>query len=113
MYRRGNCSQIHERTLSMRFLGIILRFLRLEVSLYDVYITNQFQTNFAHGVGGGGAGIKPLVEVNVNSKEENSFFPIMSKNSASGVSSLNTGALASTLRTKQLTGSRQKLSAKS
>jgi hypothetical protein len=39
----------------LRFLGIILRVIRLEVFLYDVYITNQFQTNFAHGVGGGGS----------------------------------------------------------
>jgi hypothetical protein len=34
-------SRIHERTISMRFLGIALRVLRLEV-----YITNQFQTSF-------------------------------------------------------------------
>ncbi len=40
-------SRIHERTISLRFLGIILRVLRLEVSLYKVYITNQFQTTFA------------------------------------------------------------------
>ncbi len=31
----------------MRFLGIILRVLRLEVSVYNVYITNQFQATFA------------------------------------------------------------------
>jgi hypothetical protein len=30
-------------------LGIIFRVLRLEVSVYNDYITNQFQTNFAHG----------------------------------------------------------------
>ncbi len=45
----------------LRFLGIILGVLRLEVSVYNVYITYQFQTTFA-----------PLVEVTVNSKEENS-----------------------------------------
>jgi hypothetical protein len=28
--------------------------LRLEVSVYNVYITNQFQTTFAQGEGGGG-----------------------------------------------------------
>ncbi len=31
-----------ERTISLRFLGIILGVLRLEVSVYNVYITNQF-----------------------------------------------------------------------
>jgi hypothetical protein len=50
-------SRTHKRTIGLRFLGIILRVLRLEVSVYNVYITNQFQTNFAReggGVGGGG-----------------------------------------------------------
>ncbi len=37
-------SRIHEHTISLRFLGIILRVLRLEVSVYNVYITNQFPT---------------------------------------------------------------------
>jgi hypothetical protein len=50
-------------TISLR-----LRVLRLEVSVYNVYITNQFQTTF----GSGGRGEKPLEEVTVNSKEENS-----------------------------------------
>ena len=45
--------RIHERTITLRFLGIILRVLRLEVSVYNVYITNQFQTTFAQGGGGG------------------------------------------------------------
>jgi hypothetical protein len=31
-------SRIHELTISLRFLGIILRVLRFEVSLYNVYI---------------------------------------------------------------------------
>ncbi len=31
----------HTCTISLRFLGIILRVLRLEVSVYIVYITNQ------------------------------------------------------------------------
>jgi hypothetical protein len=48
MYR----SRIHECTILLRFLGIILRVLRFEVSIYNVYITNQFQTTFAHGVVG-------------------------------------------------------------
>ncbi len=39
-----------ERTISLGFLGIILRVLRLEVFVYKVYyITNQFQTIFAQG----------------------------------------------------------------
>jgi hypothetical protein len=44
-------SRIHERTISLSFLGIILRVLRLEVSVNNVYSINQFQTTFA---GGGG-----------------------------------------------------------
>jgi hypothetical protein len=35
-------ARIPERTISLRFLGIILRVLRLEVSVYNVYITIQF-----------------------------------------------------------------------
>jgi hypothetical protein len=46
-------SRIHERTISLRFLAVILRVLGLEVSVYIVYITNQFQTTFARGGGGG------------------------------------------------------------
>jgi hypothetical protein len=41
-------------SVQLRFLGIFLRVLRLEVSVYNVYITNQ------------------LVEVTVISKEGNS-----------------------------------------
>ena len=43
--------RILECTISLRFLGIILRVLRLEVpqSAYNVYITNQFKTTFAQG----------------------------------------------------------------
>jgi hypothetical protein len=36
-------SRIHERTISFRFLGVILRLLILEVSVYIIYITNQFK----------------------------------------------------------------------
>ncbi len=43
--------------------------LRLEVSVCNAYIANQFQPTFPRGGGGGG---DPLVEVAVNSKEENS-----------------------------------------
>jgi hypothetical protein len=32
--------RIYESTISLRLLGIILRVLRLEVSVYNVYITN-------------------------------------------------------------------------
>ncbi len=39
--------------ISLRLLGIILRVLRLEISVYNVYIKNQFQTTFAGGGGGG------------------------------------------------------------
>jgi hypothetical protein len=46
-------SRIHECTIWSRFQGIIWRVLRLEVSVYNVYITNQFQTTFAQGGGGG------------------------------------------------------------
>jgi hypothetical protein len=54
-------SQIHEPTVSLRFLGIILRrVLRLEVSVYIVNITNQFNPLF-NGEGGGGVNL--LVEV--------------------------------------------------
>jgi hypothetical protein len=68
----------------LRFLGIILRVLRLEVSVYIVYITNQFQTTCSRG-GGGGVKSNLLVKVTVNSKEENSktFVPITSTNSVS------------------------------
>ncbi len=40
------------------FLGLILRVLRLEVSLHSVYIINQFQTTFAQG---GGGGVKSVI----------------------------------------------------
>ncbi len=68
-------SRIHERTISLRFLDIILRVLRLEVSVYNVYITKQFQTTFAQGRG------NPLVDVSVNKR----FFPVTFKNLASGI----------------------------
>jgi hypothetical protein len=54
-YRSG----VHERTISLRFLGIILRVPRLKVSVYSVYITNQFQPTFLRwGWGGWGGGSK-------------------------------------------------------
>ncbi len=55
MYDAGSesRSRIHERTILLRFLGIILKVLRLEVSVYNVYIINQFQTTVAQKEGGG------------------------------------------------------------
>jgi hypothetical protein len=49
----------------MSFLGIILRVLRLEVTVYIVYILP------------GGGGVKSVVEVTLNSKEDNylRFYP--------------------------------------
>jgi hypothetical protein len=68
-------SRIHERTISLRFLGIILRVLRLQVSAYSVYCTLQIQNSLNPLLLGGG-GI-PLVDVTLNSKEENyqDFWP--------------------------------------
>jgi hypothetical protein len=40
-------SRTHEHTISLRFLSIILRVLKLEVFVYNVYISNQFETTFA------------------------------------------------------------------
>jgi hypothetical protein len=65
-------SRIHERTISLRFLGIILRVLRLEVSVSNVYITTSFKPLLLKGGGGEGREGNPLVEVTVNSKDENS-----------------------------------------
>ncbi len=45
-----------------------MRVLRLEVSVYNVYITYQFKPHLLKV----GREVKPLVEVTVNSKEENS-----------------------------------------
>jgi hypothetical protein len=42
-------SRIHERTILLRFLGIILRVLRLEVSVYT--ITNQYKPLLLKGRG--------------------------------------------------------------
>jgi hypothetical protein len=57
-YVQESRSRIHEPTILLRFLGIILRVLRLEVSVFNVYITNQFQTTFARVGGGGGGRVK-------------------------------------------------------
>jgi hypothetical protein len=47
-------SRIHERTISLKYLGIILRVLRLEASMFTL------ETSF-----------KPLVAVTVDSTEKN------------------------------------------
>ncbi len=52
-------SRIHERAVLLGLRAIILRVRTLEVSIYNVCITNQFQTTVA-------------LVVAVNSKEENS-----------------------------------------
>ncbi len=76
-----SCSKIHERTISLRFLGIILRVLRLEVSVYNVYISKKHVSN--HFARGGGGNL--LVEVTANSKEGQLIVvSITSKNSDSG-----------------------------
>jgi hypothetical protein len=50
----GECrSRIHERTISLRFLDIILRVLRLEVSVYNVYITKPVSNHFCSRGGRG------------------------------------------------------------
>jgi hypothetical protein len=59
LYRTVFRSRIHERTISLRFLDKIVRVLRLGVFVYNVYITNQFQTTFAQG-GGGRVGVKSV-----------------------------------------------------
>jgi hypothetical protein len=53
-------------TISLKFLGIIWSVLRLEVSVYNVYITNQFQATFSQG----GRGVKSLSRGDCDSKEE-------------------------------------------
>jgi hypothetical protein len=62
-------SRIHERSILLRFLGIIMRVSRLEVYVYNFYITNKFRTICAQGAEGGGG--SPLYNMTVKSKEEN------------------------------------------
>ncbi len=55
-YTYSYCTWLYYRFASseaefMMFLGIILRVLKLEVFVYNVYITKQFQTTFARGGG--------------------------------------------------------------
>jgi hypothetical protein len=52
--------RIHERTISLGFLGITLRVLKLEVSVYKVYTTNSFKQLLLKG---GGGGVKSFSQV--------------------------------------------------
>ncbi len=45
-------SRIQERTIVLRFLGKILRVLRFEISVYNVYITNLLLKEGGGGEGG-------------------------------------------------------------
>jgi hypothetical protein len=50
---RQNKSRIHEGTVSLRFLSIILRVFRREASVYNVYtIQTSIKTLAPRGVGG-------------------------------------------------------------
>ncbi len=71
-------SRVHERTIPLRFLGIILRLLRLEVRFpYTMFkLQNSIKPIFP-GWGGGGGGVRSM-----NSKEGKLH---TSKNSASGM----------------------------
>ncbi len=61
-------NRIHERTVSLSFLGIILRVLRLDV----LSIMFTLQTSFRPLLFEWGRWVKSVVGVTVNSKEENS-----------------------------------------
>jgi hypothetical protein len=63
-------SRIYEHKISLKFLGIILRVFRVEVSVYSVYITNQFPATFAQG-----EGRVKTVTVNSRSKTLKTFCP--------------------------------------
>jgi|688.fasta_scaffold1104142_1 hypothetical protein len=71
------------------FLEIVLRILRLEVSVYNVYITNQFQITFAQAGKMGKIHIRGDCEYQGGKFFQN-FVPITSKNSASVHSKVHT-----------------------
>jgi hypothetical protein len=60
-------SRIHELKILLRFLDIILRVLRLEVSVYNFF---TLQTSFTPLFSMEEWELNPLVKVTVNSKEE-------------------------------------------
>jgi hypothetical protein len=62
-------SRIHERTILLRFLGIIVRVLKHEVSVHNVYITSQFQKPLLLK---GGVGVKSISRDDCECKGENS-----------------------------------------
>ncbi len=64
-------AETHEHTILLRILGIILRVLRLDVSLYNFLSQTSFQT-IAQGGEWGGGGKNLVIEVTVNCKEDNS-----------------------------------------
>jgi hypothetical protein len=64
-------SRIHESTISLRFLCIILRILRLD-ALTTIFTLQTSFKPFLLGEGGEGEGVKFVSRVTVNSKEENS-----------------------------------------
>jgi hypothetical protein len=67
-----------------RFLDLILRVLRLEVSVYNAYITNQLQTTFAQR---GGGGVKSVSRGDCESKRKTlkTFVTITSMNAPSAL----------------------------
>jgi hypothetical protein len=73
--------RIHKRTTSLRFLGIILSVLRLEVSVYNVYIKKKFSNHFCSKEGG----VKRWLWIARRTilTIHKTFVPISSKNSAS------------------------------
>ncbi len=63
----ANLEQFGSKYISfIEIFGHILKVLGLEVSVYNVYITYQFQTTFSRGGGGGGR----FVELIWNRKED-------------------------------------------
>jgi hypothetical protein len=53
--KKHTCLKPNSRTYNfVEVSGHNLIVLRLEVSVYNIFITNQFQTTFARGCGGGG-----------------------------------------------------------
>ncbi len=62
-------SRVHEHTISLSFLGIILRVLRLEVSLYKQCIRYKPVSNHFCSWGWGGGGVKSaIVEVVIGNR---------------------------------------------
>jgi hypothetical protein len=73
-------SRIHKLTITLRFLGIILRVFTFEVFIYNVYI-NKFQPIFSQG---GGGGVIPVWLWITRRKTVKNFVPSTFKNSVLG-----------------------------